>query len=57
MNYKTTLNLPVTKFPMKANLVNSEPKLLKKWEENSLYKEIRNASKNKKVFILHDGPP
>ena len=57
MDYKKTLNLPVTKFPMKANLVKREPEQLKSWAENSLYDKIRNASKGHKPFILHDGPP
>ncbi len=57
MDYKKTLNLPVTKFPMKASLVKREPEQLKSWEENSLYDKIRNASKGRRSFILHDGPP
>ncbi len=57
MDYKKTLNLPVTKFPMKASLVKREPEQLKSWVESSLYDKIRNASKGRKPFILHDGPP
>ncbi len=58
MNYKDTLNLPQTKFPMKANLVKREPELLKKWEEIDLYKLIRKSSAGrKKRYMLHDGPP
>lgn len=57
MDYKKTLNLPVTKFPMKASLVQREPGQLKSWEENKLYEQIRNASRSRKPFILHDGPP
>ncbi len=57
MDYKKTLNLPVTKFPMKASLAKREPEQLKSWEENRLYHKIRNASKGHEPFILHDGPP
>ncbi|MCD6584954.1 MAG: isoleucine--tRNA ligase [Desulfobacteraceae bacterium] len=57
MDYKKTLNLPNTKFPMKANLANREPEQLKKWEEAGLYDQIRAASKGREKFILHDGPP
>ena len=57
MDYKKTLNLPNTKFPMKANLVNKEPELLKKWEEMDLYQLIRRTSKGRKRYMLHDGPP
>ena len=57
MNYKDTLNLPSTKFPMKANLPQKEPELLNHWNKINLYGEIRNNTKNCKKFILHDGPP
>ncbi|MBW1764321.1 MAG: isoleucine--tRNA ligase, partial [Deltaproteobacteria bacterium] len=57
MDYKDTLNLPKTKFPMKANLVNKEPEMLKKWETEGLYHTIRKLSKGKKRYMLHDGPP
>jgi len=57
MDYKKTLNLPATKFPMKANLGNREPEQLTSWEESNLYDTIRKISLNKKQFILHDGPP
>ncbi len=56
-NYKDTLNLPKTKFPMKANLANKEPEILKHWQETDLYGQIRAAKKGKPKFILHDGPP
>ncbi len=57
MNYKKTLNLPKTNFPMKANLPEREPEFLKFWEEKDIYKKsIENKSKDK-TFILHDGPP
>lgn len=57
MDYKKTLNLPKTAFPMKANLAKREPEQLKIWEENRLYEKIRKASKGRELFILHDGPP
>ncbi len=57
MDYKSTLNLPVTKFPMKANLAEREPRQIEFWEENALYENIRKASIGRKRFILHDGPP
>ena len=57
MDYKETLNLPVTKFPMKASLVKREPEQLAAWEESCLYDKIRAESKGRKAFILHDGPP
>ena len=56
-NYKDTLNLPHTAFPMKANLSQREPEILKSWEENNLYQKIRTKRKKNKKFILHDGPP
>src|SRR5210317_2095447 len=57
MNYKKTLNLPTTQFPMKANLAKREPEQLKSWNETRLYEQIRNTSKGREQFILHDGPP
>ncbi len=57
MDYKQTLNLPKTKFPMKANLVNKEPEMLKKWDDMNLYQLIRETSKGRKRYMLHDGPP
>ncbi len=56
-DYKSTLNLPVTKFAMKANLAQREPQMLKKWQEQDLYGQIRKAREGAKQFILHDGPP
>jgi len=56
-DYKATLNLPSTPFPMKANLAQREPKILKKWQESSLYSAIRDARSGREQFILHDGPP
>ena len=56
-DYKHTLNLPVTKFPMKAGLPNREPLILKRWQELNLYQKMRDNGKGKPRFILHDGPP
>ncbi len=55
--YKDTLNLPKTDFPMKANLSNREPDILKKWENLHLYKKLRDIGKDRPRFIFHDGPP
>jgi isoleucyl-tRNA synthetase len=55
--YKDTLNLPKTAFPMKANLAQREPEMLKRWYESDLYGQIRNKRDGAKKFILHDGPP
>jgi isoleucyl-tRNA synthetase len=57
MDYKKTLNLPKTDFPMKANLVQREPEILKEWEEQDVYRAIRDSSKGRPLYILHDGPP
>lgn len=56
-DYKNTLNLPETGFPMKANLTQREPQRLKQWEEMGLYQKMREAGESKPTFILHDGPP
>ena len=56
-NYKETLNLPDTGFPMKASLPNREPSLLKQWSENNLYLKIRQQQAGKDKFLLLDGPP
>src|SRR6266576_1890594 len=56
-NYKDTLNLPRTDFPMKANLAQREPELLKKWEETRVYQQIQKARTDAELFVLHDGPP
>jgi isoleucyl-tRNA synthetase len=57
MDYKDTLNLPKTSFPMRANLPQNEPKLVEKWQNDHLYFEILEANQGKPKFILHDGPP
>ncbi len=56
-DYKDTLNLPKTSFPMKANLANREPAMLARWEKQNVYQQIRQSRAGKKPFILHDGPP
>ena len=56
-DYKHTLNLPETEFPMRGNLAQREPGMIKQWQEKKLYEQIRTAKKGKKSFILHDGPP
>ncbi len=57
MDYKKTLNLPATDFPMKANLAQREPEQINQWDQTHLYDAIRKASKGRELFILHDGPP
>ncbi|MDH5256889.1 MAG: isoleucine--tRNA ligase [Gammaproteobacteria bacterium] len=56
-NYKDTLNLPKTGFPMKANLANREPEMLKHWLKTDIYQKQRDIAKGRDKFILHDGPP
>jgi len=56
-NYKDTLNLPKTGFPMKGNLANREPEMLKRWQQLDVYAKQREISKGREKFILHDGPP
>jgi len=56
-NYKETLNLPRTEFPMKANLAAREPEMLKAWEETRLYRQIQKSREGRELFVLHDGPP
>lgn len=56
-DYKATLNLPETNFPMKANLAQREPQMLAKWQEQGLYEAIRQQFQDRPKFILHDGPP
>ena len=57
MDYKATLNLPTTDFPMKGNLSQREPEQLKAWKEKALYRKIREIFQGRPRFILHDGPP
>ena len=56
-DYKDTLNLPHTEFPMKANLAQREPTLLQNWQKLDLYKRIAQKNSGKPKFVLHDGPP
>ncbi|HXG16732.1 MAG TPA: isoleucine--tRNA ligase [Calidithermus sp.] len=57
MDYKATLNLPKTAFPMRANLPEMEPRLLAWWDEIGIYKRLREAAADRPLWILHDGPP
>jgi len=57
MDYKATLNLPQTAFPMKANLPQREPEFLARWERERLYARIQEAGRGRPVYVLHDGPP
>ena len=56
-DYKDTLNLPQTDFPMKANLAQREPEMLKAWDDMRIYQKIQEKNKSKTPYILHDGPP
>jgi isoleucyl-tRNA synthetase len=56
-NYKDTLNLPRTEFPMKASLATREPEMLKAWEDTRLYRQIQKSREGRELFVLHDGPP
>jgi isoleucyl-tRNA synthetase len=57
MDYKNTLNLPKTDFPMKANLKDLEPRTIIRWKEQGTYEQVRERNTGKKTYILHDGPP
>jgi isoleucyl-tRNA synthetase len=57
MDYKTTLNLPQTGFPMKADLIQREPQRLQKWQSANLYQAIQQQRAGAEKFVLHDGPP
>ena len=57
MDYKETLNLPVTDFPMRANLPQREPAMLQRWQELGLNEKLEGAAAGRPSFILHDGPP
>lgn len=56
-DYKHTLNLPTTDFPMRADLVRREPQILKFWQEKAIYEQQRKLAQGRPKFILHDGPP
>src|SRR5271157_2726930 len=57
MEYRDTLNLPKTDFPMKANLAKREPEILKEWETKRIYYRLSRQAKGRTKYILHDGPP
>ncbi len=57
MDYKDTLNLPKTDFPMRANLTQREPEILARWEKTGLYRRMVDARRGNGKFVLHDGPP
>ncbi len=57
MDYRKTLNLPKTEFPMKANLAKREPDILKAWEAKGIYQKLCQMAKGRPKYILHDGPP
>jgi len=57
VDYKNTLNLPQTDFPMKANLSQKEPEILKSWEEKRIYEKMQQKNRGGRHYILHDGPP
>src|SRR5690554_4093038 len=56
-DYKHTLNLPETDFPMRGNLPKREPGRVSQWQEMKLYQRLREARQGREVFVLHDGPP
>ena len=57
MDYRDTLNLPESPFPMRGDLPKREPGWIKEWEEKGIYKRLRDARRGEPLFILHDGPP
>ena len=57
MDYKSSLNLPKTDFPMKANLKDLEPRLIEKWRQENIYRQIQQQADGRPTYILHDGPP
>ena len=57
MDYKNTLNMMKTEFPMRASLPQREPEILKKWYENDQYEKLMELNDGKPLFVLHDGPP
>src|SRR6266851_7596653 len=57
IDYKATLNLPDTPFPMRGDLAKREPAWIRDWQQNRVYEAIRAASKGRPRFVLHDGPP
>ncbi|MFC7061282.1 isoleucine--tRNA ligase [Halobacillus seohaensis] len=57
MNYKDTLLMPKTEFPMRGNLPNREPDMQKDWENEAIYHQVQERTKGRPLFVLHDGPP
>ena len=57
VDYRSTLNLPDTSFPMRGDLAKREPHWIREWEEQGIYRQIREASRGRPLFVLHDGPP
>ena len=57
MDYKQTLNLPKTTFPMRANLPTREPEILERWKSEGLYRQLLQNARNEELYLLHDGPP
>ncbi|MGE5617069.1 MAG: isoleucine--tRNA ligase, partial [Bacillota bacterium] len=57
VDYKKTLNLPDTAFPMRGDLAKREPGWIRKWQETRLYERLRDACRGRPLFVLHDGPP
>jgi len=56
-DYKTTLHLPATDFPMRGDLPKREPKILQRWQEENIYNRLRENAQGRPLFVLHDGPP
>ncbi|KUP07033.1 isoleucine--tRNA ligase [Bacillus coahuilensis p1.1.43] len=57
MEYKDTLRMPKTEFPMRGNLPNREPQIQANWEELNIYQKVQEHTKGRPLFVLHDGPP
>ncbi|KGX83915.1 isoleucine--tRNA ligase [Pontibacillus marinus] len=57
MNYKDTLLMPKTEFPMRGNLPNREPNQQQEWEEQNIYEKVQQRTEGRPLFVLHDGPP
>ena len=55
--YKSSINLPQTDFPMKADLAQREPAAVRRWEERGTYAKLRQIARGRPRFVLHDGPP
>jgi len=57
LDYKDTLLMPETAFPMRGNLPNKEPKMQQEWEEKNIYQKVQDRTEGRPLFVLHDGPP